>query len=64
MLAEGTLPAGYTVRHRKLVAVGKEHARDGTALTTAVRVPSDDRDAKRARKAAKKAKARKKGKKK
>jgi hypothetical protein len=29
MLADGTLPDGYTVRHLRLVKVGKDHARDG-----------------------------------
>lgn len=28
MLADGTLPDGYTVRHLRLVKVGKDHARD------------------------------------
>ena len=32
MLADGTLPDGYTVRHLRLVKVAKDHARD--AVTT------------------------------
>ena len=60
MLADGTLPDGYTVRHLRLVKVAKDHARDGV-----VTGPSHGKTdkIKKAGKNTKKAKGRKKNKK-
>lgn len=46
MLAEGTLPDGYTVRHRKLVKVG----------TSVAGTPARDKDVKKKKAKGKKAK--------
>ncbi len=57
MLADGTLPDGYTVRHLRLVKVAKDHARGG-AVTGATH--GKTKKAERKTKKAKKDKGRKK----
>jgi hypothetical protein len=57
MLAEGTLPAGFTVRHRRLVKVGKDHAKGaaGSKKKVAAGSGKSRQKAGKTRKAAKKA---------